>query len=428
MDVLRKHIFHVISLFMFVLLSPVSADVIQMSAGNVQEILGSNELVFVNFYADWCRFSQILAPVFEETSNKVKEEFPMAGKVAFAKVDCDAETTVAADYHITKYPTLKLFRNGQVVKKEYRGQRSSDSLAAYIREQLKDSIQVHTDLKSIDDLEQKKAHVIGFFESQDSENYKTFAKVASSLREDCLFHSALGPVSQPERTTGDHIAFRPPNTKGEDQVYMGSMTDYGALFQWAYGKCVPLVREITFENAEELTEEGLPFLILFHAPDDQEIVAKFNHEVSSQLMNEKNSMNFLIADGNKFTHPLHHLGKSPSDLPVLAIDSFRHMYLFPHDVRKDLGTPGLLKQFVADLHSGKLHREFHHGPDPTTPAPVPVQQEEKKEEAKPTDHLPHDKAEPQQVEHRRQPTSPPESQFIKLGPSRNRYTILKDEL
>lgn len=31
-------------------------------------------------------------------------------------------------------------------------------------------------------------------------------------------------------------------------------------------------------------------------------------------------------------------------------------------------TPGLLKQFAADLHSGKLHREFHHGPDPT-PAP-----------------------------------------------------------
>jgi len=28
-------------------------------------------------------------------------------------------------------------------------------------------------------------------------------------------------------------------------------------------------------------------------------------------------------------------------------------------------SPGLIKQFVEDLHSGKLHREFHHGPDPT---------------------------------------------------------------
>ena len=41
------------------------------------------------------------------------------------------------------------------------------------------------------------------------------------------------------------------------------------------------------------------------------------------------NMNFLTADGLKFSHPLHHLGKSASDLPVLAIDSFRHMYIFP---------------------------------------------------------------------------------------------------
>ena len=42
------------------------------------------------------------------------------------------------------------------------------------------------------------------------------------------------------------------------------------------------------------------------------------------------NMNFLTADGTKFTHPLHHLGKTPKDLPVIAIDSFRHMYLFPN--------------------------------------------------------------------------------------------------
>ena len=57
-------------------------------------------------------------------------------------------------------------------------------------------------------------------------------------------------------------------------------------------------------------------------------------------------LNFVTADGVKFAHPLHHLGKtkkvsnwqhgdhapnsSPQDLPVLAIDSFRHMYLFPN--------------------------------------------------------------------------------------------------
>lgn len=31
---------------------------------------------------------------------------------------------------------------------------------------------------------------------------------------------------------------------------------------------------------------------------------------------------------------------------------------------------GQLRQFVNDLHSGRLHREFHHGPDPTKPVDV----------------------------------------------------------
>ena len=41
------------------------------------------------------------------------------------------------------------------------------------------------------------------------------------------------------------------------------------------------------------------------------------------------NINFLTADGVQFAHPLHHLGKSKNDLPLIAIDSFRHMYLFP---------------------------------------------------------------------------------------------------
>ena len=41
------------------------------------------------------------------------------------------------------------------------------------------------------------------------------------------------------------------------------------------------------------------------------------------------TINAVHADGLKFSHPLNHLGKSIADLPLLAIDSFRHMYLYP---------------------------------------------------------------------------------------------------
>ena len=46
-------------------------------------------------------------------------------------------------------------------------------------------------------------------------------------------------------------------------IYMGDLTNFNLLKIWVSDKCIPLVREITFENAEELTEEGVPFLLLF---------------------------------------------------------------------------------------------------------------------------------------------------------------------
>lgn len=103
-----------------------------------------------------------------------------------------------------------------------------------------------------------------------------------------------------------------------------------------------------------LIPPGLPFLILFHNPDDKASVREYTDVVRNELMGERTSINFLIADGVKFAHPLHHLGKSVRDLPVIAIDSFRHMYVLPN--YGDIHVPGKLLQFVKDLYSGKLHR------------------------------------------------------------------------
>ena len=65
---------------------------------------------------------------------------------------------------------------------------------------------------------------------------------------------------------------------------------YDEINAWAAEKCSPLVREITFENAEELTEEGLPFLILFHKPDDNESVKQYHEVVQKYLLQDKRKL------------------------------------------------------------------------------------------------------------------------------------------
>lgn len=399
----------------------------------MHDILHHNELVFVNFYADWCRFSNLLAPIFDEAAENVKKEFPQTGKVVLGKVDCDAETAISNQYQISKYPTLKLFRDGQIMKKEYRGQRSAESLASFIKDQLKENVKVFESLQELEDAEKDKSAVIGYLEKADSANYAIFQRMARSLRDDCSFYAVFGDASSALRADGaDKIVFK-PKMVGEESAYTGEIGAYETLQAWGADKCVPLVREITFENAEELTEEGLPFLILFHHPDDKETIEKFTQMAAGELLDERTNVNFLVADGLKFSHPLHHLGKTEGDLPVLAIDSFRHMYIFP--TIADLTTPGKLKQFVLDLHSGKLHREFHHGPDvaqetpqieakPEAPA-VPAAEGDIPRGLGDPDPNPGVVTEPKDTE---TPSVPPESTFVKLAPSKNRYTLLKDEL
>ena len=108
--------------------------------------------------------------------------------------------------------------------------------------------------------------------------------------------------------------------------YEGEINSFDSVREWAEEHCNPMVREITFENGEELTEEGLPFLIMFHAPDDHDSVREFTEVVKSRLPKERGSVNFITADGHRFAHPLRHLGKTKKDLPVLAFDTFKHMY------------------------------------------------------------------------------------------------------
>lgn len=57
-------------------------------------------------------------------------------------------------------------------------------------------------------------------------------------------------VSKPERFSGDNIIYKPMGENVPDMVYMGSLTNFDLSYAWTQDKCVPLVREITFENGE----------------------------------------------------------------------------------------------------------------------------------------------------------------------------------
>lgn len=417
-----KSFFFLVFLICHVAIKPTNSGAVQLDAKNIDSTLADNEFVMINFYADWCRFSNMLAPIWDEAADKANEKFPEPGRVVFAKVDCDKESNLGTRFHITKYPTLKYVRNGQIAKREYRGQRSAESFVKFVEEQTTDPIIEFQSLEELQNLDDKKRYILGYFEQKASPEYETFRKMASNLKDDCVFYAGFGDASRTMHPPGQSIvAFRPNKARSneDDETYTGNYRSYDELNIWASDKCTPLVREITFENAEELTEEGLPFLILFHAPEDNESIKRYNDLVQRELLEDKQNVNFLTADGVKFAHPLHHLQKSKEDLPLIAIDSFRHMYLFPK--MDEMEVPGKIKQFLQDLYSGKLHREFHYGPDPVT------SEEPASQDNNPSQNEIDTNGRIKRSNEFQGKASPPPSQFQHLGPSKNRYTLLHDE-
>lgn len=70
-----------------------------------EKLITESPIVFVDFWAEWCGPCKMFGPVFEAASEKHPD-------VVFAKVDTEAEQSLAGAAGITSIPTLMAFRDG----------------------------------------------------------------------------------------------------------------------------------------------------------------------------------------------------------------------------------------------------------------------------------------------------------------------------
>jgi thioredoxin 1 len=74
------------------------------------DVLGSEKIVVVDFWATWCGPCRMVAPVLEEIAEQ------HADKITVAKLDVDANPGTARDYQVMSIPTMIVFQDGKVVK------------------------------------------------------------------------------------------------------------------------------------------------------------------------------------------------------------------------------------------------------------------------------------------------------------------------
>lgn len=75
------------------------------------EVLASDKVVLVDFYADWCGPCRMVAPVVEQ----IAEEY--ADRAVVGKLNVDENEEIAVRYGVMSIPTLIAFKNGEVAGK-----------------------------------------------------------------------------------------------------------------------------------------------------------------------------------------------------------------------------------------------------------------------------------------------------------------------
>ena len=74
-----------------------------------KEVLKSEGIVLVDFYADWCGPCKMMSPVIDT----IAEE---NGNVKVGKINVDENPDLAEKYNIMSIPTIMVFKAGNLVK------------------------------------------------------------------------------------------------------------------------------------------------------------------------------------------------------------------------------------------------------------------------------------------------------------------------
>lgn len=82
---------------------------IQLTDGSFDEVVRSQDLLLVDFWAPWCAPCRMVAPTIEALARDY------SGRVAFGKLNTDDNPRVAQRFGIMSIPTLLLFKKGQPV-------------------------------------------------------------------------------------------------------------------------------------------------------------------------------------------------------------------------------------------------------------------------------------------------------------------------
>ena len=84
--------------------------VLELTSNNFNQEISNNQLMLIDFWAEWCGPCKSMHPVFTRMAKKYKQ-------VRFARVNVDDSQDIAMKYGVQSIPTFIMFKNGEIVNR-----------------------------------------------------------------------------------------------------------------------------------------------------------------------------------------------------------------------------------------------------------------------------------------------------------------------
>ncbi|QJC32504.1 thioredoxin [Enterobacteriaceae endosymbiont of Donacia dentata] len=85
-------------------------NIIDLTDQSFKVKIKENNLVLVDFWADWCNPCKVFSKILEQLFHKYEN-------IIFTKLNVEKYQSIAEQYNIRSIPTIILFKNGKIIDK-----------------------------------------------------------------------------------------------------------------------------------------------------------------------------------------------------------------------------------------------------------------------------------------------------------------------